>query len=131
MKLITRNTDYAIRAIAHMAARQKEIVSVASLVRALRIPRPFLRKILQILGKRKLIRSYKGTGGGFTLALRADKIYLVDIMEIFQGPLSLNECMFKKDLCSNRGKCPLKRKIDSIEKYVKNELSKLTVASLI
>ena len=51
MKLLTRDTDYAVRALLAMAGK-KSIVSVADLVAALKIPGPFLRRILQRLARR-------------------------------------------------------------------------------
>ena len=131
MKLITRDTDYAIRALCCIAAQKGEIVTAKQLVKRLRMPRPFLRKILQILNKKGLLHSYKGKGGGFKLALAPDKIFLVDLMKVFQGPLSLNECIFKKRICPDVKICPLKKRIDFIEKYVFSELESITIASLL
>jgi Rrf2 family protein len=130
MKLITRDTDYAVRALSCIAQRKKTIVSVAELVKALRIPRPFLRKILQRLNREKIVKSCKGQGGGFLLALPADKISLLDLMEIFQGPLELNKCLFKKRLCPNQRTCFLRKKVRRIEKYMFGELKSINLASL-
>jgi len=131
LKLITRDTDYAVRALCFIAKRKKDIVSVTELVKKLRIPRPFLRKILQILNTRGLLESYKGQGGGFKLARSAKKIFLVDLIEIFQGPFKLNECFFKRAMCPHRRDCSLKEKIDSIERNVVSELKSITIASLL
>ena len=131
MKLITRDTDYAIRALSCIAAQKGRIVTAKQLVKRLRMPKPFLRKILQILNKKGLLRSYKGKGGGFKLALAPGKIFLVDLMKVFQGPLKLNECIFKKRICPDVKICPLKKKIDSIEKYVFSDLESITIASLL
>ncbi len=131
MKLITRDTDYAVRALCFIAQSKKNKVSVGKLVRALKIPGAFLRKILQILNKKKLLRSYKGQGGGFALAKPQDKIVLTDLMKIFQGPLKLNKCIFKKQVCPNIKTCKLKKKIDKIEKYVISELKGITLAYLL
>jgi Rrf2 family protein len=132
MKLITRNTDYAIRALCSMAAcGDKKIFSVSDLTKELGIPRPFLRKILQSLNKKGILKSYKGTGGGFLLALAADEIFLVDLIEVFQGPFKLNECILKKRFCSDIRTCMLRKKIESIEKYVVSELNSVTIASLL
>ena len=130
MKLITRDTDYAVRALCYMAGTKKQMISVRDLVKELKVPRPFLRKILQILNKKGVLRSSKGRGGGFMLAVAPKKIFLVDVMEIFQGPLKLNECIFKKRVCPNRTTCRLKKKMDGIERHVVSELSSVTVASL-
>ncbi len=131
MKLITRDTDYAIRAISFMAKKKKKIVSVSELVRTLKIPRPFLRKILQILNKNQILKSIKGKAGGFMLGLSPNKIYLVDLMRIFQGSLKLNKCIFKKKICPNIKTCKLKKQLDNIQKYVISELKTITIAHLI
>ena len=131
MKLITRDTDYAVRALCFMAQKKDDVISVTELVGRLRIPRPFLRKILQVLNKRGLLRSYKGVGGGFILADPPDKIFLVDLIKIFQGPFRLNECLFKKRICPERSSCMLRQKIDIVEEKVISELKDITIASLL
>jgi len=130
MKLITRNTDYALRALCYMA-KKKNIVSVDALVEKLGVPRPFMRKILQQLNKKEVLESYKGQGGGFKLKVPARKIYLTRIMQIFQGHVGLNGCFLKKEACPNRGACLLRKKIHSIEDNVLGELRKINIASLI
>ncbi len=131
MKLITRDTDYAVRALCFIAKCEKEIIPVSELNRNLRIPRPFLRKILQILNKEGILRSYKGKGGGFMLALAPNKIFLADLIEIFQGSLRLNECIFKKRICPDIKICKLKKRIDAIQKYVISGLKDITLVSLL
>ncbi|KPK98224.1 MAG: hypothetical protein AMJ95_05130 [Omnitrophica WOR_2 bacterium SM23_72] len=133
MKLITRDTDYAVRALCFMARRQgrDRVVSVSQLVKALKIPKPFLRKLLQVLNKKKILASSKGVGGGFTLARSADKIFLTDLMKIFQGTFKLNECFFKGVPCRNVRTCPLRKKIMRLEGMVRRELESITIASLL
>lgn len=131
MKLITRDTDYGLRALCMIALKKEKVVSVSELLRKLPIPRPFMRKILQMLQKAKVLRSYKGKGGGFSLAKSARRIYLLDLMRIFQGPLTLNECFLNKKACPDIAKCPLRKKLDTIERRVFLELKGITVASLL
>jgi len=131
VKLITRNTDYAVRALCCMAKKKEEIVTVNQMVKYLEMPRPFLRKILQILNKEGFLNSCKGKGGGFSLALLPEKIFLIDLMKIFQGPVRLNECKFKKSDCPYISDCLLKKKIDEIEKEVIVKLKAITISSII
>ena len=131
MKLITRNTDYAVRALCCIAEQKQEVISADRLVKSLDMPRPFLRKILQILNKEGLLNSTKGKGGGFALALSPGKITLTNVMKIFQGPIRLNECKFKKSYCPYISDCLLKKKIDEIEKEVITKLKAITLASII
>ncbi|MCX5700598.1 MAG: Rrf2 family transcriptional regulator [Candidatus Omnitrophica bacterium] len=131
MKLITRDTDYAVRALCLIAQRKGCIVSVKKLALALQLPRPFLRKILQQLNKKKILESFKGQSGGFILAKEPAKIFLTDIMRIFQGKPSLNECFLKKIVCPHTGSCPLRKKIVKIEDYVLRELGTVSIALLL
>jgi Rrf2 family protein len=131
MKLITRDTDYAIRALCYIAKHKKKIVCVTDLVKELKIPRPFLRKILQKLNKKKLLKSYKGIGGGFTLSRPPKKIFVTDLIRIFQGPVKLNEHIFKKSCCPHIKTCVLRKKLDKIETHVVSDLKSITIASLV
>ena len=130
MKLITRDTDYAIRALIVIAQSDKKIISVSDLVKEIDVPKPFLRKILQVLNKSKLLKSYKGKQGGFQLKKSPSKIFVLDLMGIFQGRFALNECVFKKQVCPDIKVCRLKKRVDNIQKYVMSQLSGISLQSL-
>ncbi len=130
MKLITRNTDYALRALCYIA-KHRTIVSVDELVAKLGVPRSFMRKILQRLNNKKVLASCRGQGGGFKLKKRPERISVIDIICIFQGQAGLNACFLKKDICPNRGRCLLRKKILLIEKDVLSKLKRITIASLV
>jgi Rrf2 family protein len=130
MKLITRNTDYALRAICYIA-QQKKMVTATELVKILGVPRPFMRKILQRLSKEKILESYKGQAGGFKLKRPSGKIFIIQIMRIFQGQVGLNGCFLKKEICPNRGKCILRKKIHIIENNALAQLKQINIASII
>ncbi len=131
MKLITRDTDYAVRALCFIARSKQRIIPASALADRLRIPRPFLRQILQVLNRKGILKSYKGSEGGFELAILPKQIFLVDLIRIFQGPLKLNECIFKKKICPNKNICVLRARINTIEKEVISGLASVTVASLL
>ncbi|MDD3274651.1 MAG: Rrf2 family transcriptional regulator [Candidatus Omnitrophica bacterium] len=130
MKLVTRDTDYAVRAICYIAEADK-VVTVTEMVQKLGVPQPFMRKILQRLSREKILISYKGQAGGFKLKLKPERIFVYNIMNIFQGKFSLNGCFLKKDLCPNRGKCILRKKIKDIEGEALRKLKSINIASLI
>ncbi len=131
MKLIARDSDYAVRALVFMLKNKDEVISVSELVSKLKLPRPFLRKTLQALSRKGYIKSFKGSGGGFKLKGSPAKLTLYKILEAFQGSIRLNECLFKKMACPNIKKCALKRKIAAIEKDVISKLKAITLVSLI
>lgn len=131
MKLITRDTDYAIRALNYIVCNGGRTISITELVRELATPKPFLRKILQLLSINGVLHSYKGKNGGFMLAREPENIFLLDLMQIFQGQFKISECIFKKNTCPNQQYCLLKTEIDSIEKMVLERVRSITLKSLI
>ena len=131
MKLITRDTDYSIRALTYIARNKDRIVSITELVKELDIPRPFLRKILQLLSTSGVLISYKGKNGGFELVIKPENLRLLDLIEIFQGKFVLNECLFKKKICPDQVSCKLRAQLDSLEELVENKIKEITLASLL
>jgi Rrf2 family protein len=131
MKIITRDTDYAIRALACVASSERGMVTVKELSQKLDIPGPFLRKIFQALNRHGILKSYKGKSGGFALSKDPDKITVFDLIEIFQGSFCLNEHLFKGKTCPLVKTCFLKKKLDSIEKEVMRELKSVTIGQLV
>jgi len=131
VKLITRNTDYAVRALCCIAEKKEEVISTDRFVKSLEMPRPFLRKILQTLTKEGLLNSSKGKDGGFSLAVSPEKITLIEVMKIFQGSIRLSEHKFKKSDCPHIKDCLLKKKIDEIEKEVIAKLKAITISSIL
>lgn len=131
MKLITRDTDYSVKALIYIARSNGRVVSITELVDEIGTPRPFLRKILQSLSAEGILKSHKGKNGGFELAKKPENIFLIEIMEIFQGKFKLSECLFKKDICPNINNCTLKSEIDALELMVEDRLKGTTLASLV
>jgi len=131
MKIMTRDTDYAVRALCYIAGKKEGVIPVSDLVEALEIPRPFLRKLLQTLQKEGLLESYKGKGGGFVLKATPRNISLLDLIEIFQGPVQINEHIFKKEKCYHTNTCKLKKRIDIAQRHFIEELKSINIAQLI
>ena len=131
MKLITRNTDYAVRSLCYIAKQKQEVIPGDRFIKSLEMPRPFLRKILQTLTKARLLNSSKGKDGGFSLAVDPEKITLFEVMKIFQGSVRLTEHQFKKSDCPHINDCLLKKKLDEIEKEVIVKLKAITISSIL
>ena len=106
IKLINRNTDYAVQALCYMARREHKhkphVTSVSELVEELKVPRAFIRKIMQILNNESVLLSKRGWGGGFRLAREPKKISLLEVVKVFQGPIKLSECVLQKEACPNK-----------------------------
>jgi len=131
MKLITKHTDYAIRALGAMAKERDSIFTTSVLAKKLKISKPFIRAILQKLNKERVLMSYKGKGGGFKMAMPPDKISIVSLFKIFQGPIKIDHCFIKSSLCSDIKTCSLRKKLKEIGSYINKEFESLTIEKLL
>jgi Rrf2 family protein len=53
-----------------------------------------------------LVVAHRGTSGGFALALPADHISVLRVVEAVEGPIALNVCATNGSGCSRQGWCP-------------------------
>lgn len=131
MKLITKNTDYAARALIHLARAGEDFVPSREISRKEGIPLNFLRRIIQELAREKFIETREGKLGGARLAVPPEKIELTRLIELFQGKVSLAECVFRRKLCPNRARCVLRARLLKIEDLVLNKLAGVTIGGLV
>lgn len=85
---IPAKVDYAIRALAELAAVEDGPVKAEHLADVQDIPLNFLRDILTDLRRARLVRSLRGPDGGFELGRPAQDISLADIFRAVDGPLA-------------------------------------------
>ncbi|MFC1508073.1 RrF2 family transcriptional regulator [Candidatus Omnitrophota bacterium] len=132
MNFISRDTDYAVRALVYMAKSEKKsgIITVDEIVEKEGLPERFLRRLLQKLVKKKLLRSYKGKEGGFSFLKSPKEIKLTDVINVFQGKVKLTNCFLKGRVCPERKRCVLRKKLTKIGNSVNRELENITIASL-
>jgi Rrf2 family protein len=105
---ITREGDYGIRSVLYLARQPfKKVSFVNEISEEYKIPRSFLAKILQKLVKAKLVRSYRGVKGGFSLAKPAKEITILDVLQAVEGKLSLNICVVDRKKCGFSKNCPV------------------------
>ncbi len=105
---ITRQADYAIRAILHLARLQPgERASTSQIATEQHIPPSFLAKIVSQLSIAGLLHTTRGARGGVALARPADEITLLEVVEAIDGPILLNECVAQSSACPFQDNCPL------------------------
>jgi Rrf2 family protein len=99
---ITKQADYAVRALAYLAELQPGILaSTSQISERQHIPPTFLAKIVSQLSVAGLLRTSRGARGGVALAKPASEISLLEVVEAIDGPIALNECT------SDPGNCPM------------------------
>ena len=128
---LTRQGDYAIRGIVYLAGQPLDKVSLLSeIAAAVDVPQTFLAKIFQQFSKSGIVRSFRGTGGGFLLARTPDKITLLEVVEAVEGPLTLNRCMSGPGECSRDTHCKVHPVWRRVQKRLRGMLDEVTLQEL-
>jgi len=131
MKLVTSRIHYAIKSLVYISKEPNRVVSVNELVTKLNMRRAFLRRILQMLSKNKVLKSSKGRNGGFSLNKKPNKLRIIDIMEIFRKKTDVMSCLFEGGICPYPDNCPLMNKMKEAERKLHNALKTITIAALL
>jgi len=106
---ITRQADYAVRAVLHLARMgNSERAATSTVAKEQNIPPSFLAKIISQLSIAGLLHTSRGARGGVTLARDPKDITLLEVVEAIDGPIQLNECVSSDGGCHFDGSCPIK-----------------------
>ena len=86
---LSSKADYAIRAVVELAAAEGDRpMKAEALATAQDIPLNFLENILGELRRGQIVRSQRGSDGGFRLARPATSITIADVIRAVDGPLA-------------------------------------------
>ena len=103
---ITRQADYAIRAVRYLAKYgSSQRIATSTVAREMKIPASFLAKIISQLSIAGLLQTSRGARGGVSLAREPKEISLLDVVEAIDGPILLNECVGTNKPCSFEDEC--------------------------
>ena len=128
---ITRASDYAVRVMIHLAGLPPgSRVRQSELSRATEVTGHFLSKVLQQLVRSRLIRSQRGSGGGYALAVPGASVSLLDVVEAIEGPVRLNQCLMEVPSCDRKSWCPAHQTWAEAQAAVVNVLGAASMASL-
>lgn len=82
--MLSTTSQYALRALSHLAAQSGEAVLGRDLAESVEIPANYLSKVLLTLRNAGLVATARGSGGGYRLGKPADEIHLIDVVELFE-----------------------------------------------
>ncbi|MCP4651879.1 MAG: Rrf2 family transcriptional regulator [Candidatus Omnitrophica bacterium] len=131
MRLINKHIYYAFRSLCYMADNPKRIICITELTKVLNMRRAFLRRIMTVLAKGKILKSLKGKGGGFVLNINPSQIRVIDVIKVFKGKIDIMNCLFEKDVCPYPDSCVLMVKMKGVGISLYKILEKTTIAILL
>lgn len=85
---VSAKADYAVRAVAELAASPDGPVKGERLADSQDIPLQFLEHILLDLKHSGIVRARRGAKGGYWLAKEAEDVSIADVIRAVEGPIA-------------------------------------------
>jgi Rrf2 family protein len=135
--ILSKKTRYAMVALARLARDYgKGPVPIKEISEEESIPRSFLENILLELRKMGILGSQLGKSGGYYLLRKPAEVNLAEIIDYFEGTLSLLYCVSEKayrpcEFCRDETTCQIRKVFKEILVNTDNILKKATLETLI
>ncbi len=104
---LTRQSNYAIRALVYCAVNEPGLSRVADIAQAYSISELFLFKLIKPLVENGLLATVRGRHGGIRLGKPANEITLLDTIRLTEENFALAECFEDGADCPLIGECDL------------------------
>lgn len=128
--MLSQTAEYALRAVVWLAAQDGQAQTTAQIAAATQVPAGYLAKVLQTLGRARLVSAQRGLGGGFTLARDPAAVTALDVIEAVDPIPRIMTCPLGFE--SHRGcLCPLHERLDRVIEVTVQALGASTIAEIV
>jgi Rrf2 family nitric oxide-sensitive transcriptional repressor len=124
---LTRYSDYALRALLYLAARNDRLCAISEIAAAYSISQNHLVKVLHDLGKAGYVASVRGRTGGYRLARPASEIRIGALLRHTEDDVDLVDC----GGCALSGGCGVSPVLDEAMAAFFAVLDNYTLASVV
>jgi FeS assembly SUF system regulator len=129
---LTSLADYAVVMLTAAARHQGDgWLSANVLADETGVPLATAQRLSGRLAAAGLLRSTRGSDGGFALARAAEDISLADIIEAVEGPIAMTSCVEQgRHDCVLESECRVRPHWGAVNGAIKGALAGVTLASL-
>jgi Rrf2 family protein len=128
--LFSQTVEYALRAAVHLAAEAPGARTTDQIAEATRVPRAYLSKVLQSLGRAGVVQSQRGLGGGVSLVKPAAEITILDVVNAVEPIQRIRTCPLGL-AAHGVNLCPLHSRLDRALATVEDALYNSTLAEIL
>lgn len=124
-------TDYSLRVLIYLTLKGEERSTVSEIAERYDISKNHLVKVVHNLSRMGIIESFKGKGGGISLAIPPKNINIGKLIKTFEQGSPLVECIGPNELCIISPSCKLKNILSLAEKSFFKTLEDYTLADIV
>ena len=127
MKLSTR-TRYGIRAILELAENYgKGPLRLKTIARHQELSVKYLEQLMAILKSAGIVRSIRGSKGGYVLARSPGQIKVSDCFNCLEGPIITTECVDNISFCPRTSDCVARGLWSEVQNAIVSVLQSITL----
>ncbi|GAB5464773.1 MAG: Rrf2 family transcriptional regulator [Candidatus Kapaibacteriales bacterium] len=132
MLKLSKKCEYAILALQYLADKRDELIPAKAIAEELSVSFEFLAKTLQVLYRKDIVISVKGTKGGYTLAREPQDISLGEVLEALDARPELIDCHSgDHESCERYDVCKIKDPMQIIHGKILEIFDNTTVEDLL
>jgi len=128
---ISKKSQYGLRAMLCLARSNDKFLPLREISNREGIPFNYLEKIFSNLEKEGLLKSKKGSQGGYGLSLSPKKITVGDIMRILEKRMILVECIGGSGICYKDKYCKSKKAWEKLQASIDKTVDSIILYNLI
>jgi len=129
MLRISKLTDYAILLMVELN-REGETLSAHVLADRIHVEVPTAGKVLKLLAGAGLLKSYRGSSGGYRVTRPASEVSVAEVIAAIEGPIAMTECSVEPGLCHQEDSCGLRSNWRRISLAVAHALANVSLAEM-
>lgn len=127
MLRISKLTDYGIVVLDQLAQSGAVKLSADDVAQRTGLAMPTVRKVMKSLVDAGLVLAQRGAKGGYRLAKAPHQVRVLDVVEAFEGPVSLTECSTEAHRCDITAHCSLSSNWGGINQLLMKVLARVTL----
>lgn len=127
--MLSQTAEYALRAIVTLAPAKSSAKTTSDIARESQVPLDYLSKVMNSLARAGIVNARRGRHGGFTLAIPASTMTVLDVVNAVDPIRRIRSCPLRLQAHATR-MCPLHRKLDYALALVEKAFASTTIASL-
>lgn len=130
MLRIGKLTDYAFIVLGHMARGRAEVYAATELAEGTGIAVPTVSKVLKALTRGGVVRSLRGSRGGYALSRPAQNTSVAEVIHAMEGPIAITECGVENHRCNQSELCNTQGNWSIINLAIRSALESVSLAEL-
>lgn len=128
--MLSQTVEYALRAAVYLATRGDTPATTDEAAERTQVGAAYLSKVFQALGKKGIVRTQRGAGGGVVLARPPAELSILDIVNAVEPIRRINICPLGLPAHDDQ-LCPLHQTLDDAYARIEAAFAAVTLAELV